>query len=398
MYATGLVAVMLAGAVTGPASTTAAAVPEKNRRDLLFTSKYFSYSDDHDDHVSGGGDHGYVGQVYDHFSKFSGYDDDKEHEDEPKDPSESPYVTKYGSTRSVSTCSSYASAHAFEKGIHAHTDFTKYAIMEFCKPSWGGKIKHVHDTAKKHAAAVAKAVTESQADCVSKGNAFGCASATATAEAWAESKAEAHVAAVASAYDECEKRWGCPVNAGSLSVAKASTFIHMVVDTFSKSEVYACTKGNSHAWAGAYANCAAAAYAKIWTEAYAKAYLQTGCAKSVAATKVHAEVNAEWYTIEGCDKYDDSHYHGTGSAGSSTHGSGAHVVRLPSCASASDECACAEIAFVRLPGASLPTAPTSSCNLARAHRLIHEPHSAVYAASCPVPESLFSPSPRLNIW
>ena len=338
MHATGLVTVMLAGAAMGPASTTAAAVPEKNRRDLLFSSKYFSYSDDsQDDKASTGGDHGYVGQVYDHFSKFSGYDNAEEHD---VDSSEGPYVTTHHKTRSYATCSSYASAHAFDKGMHAHIDLTKYAILEYCKPNWSGKIKHVHAYAKKHASAVAKAVTESQADCVSKGNAFGCASATATAEAWAEAKAEAHVAAVASAYDECEQLWGCPVEVSSLAIAKASTFIHMVVDAFSHSEVYACTKGNSGAWAAAYADCAAVAYAKIWTEAYAKAYLKTGCAKAEAATQVHAETNAEWYTTEGCDKDHDADYYGTASSGATNGDSYTHVVCLSSRASADDECAC----------------------------------------------------------
>lgn len=315
---------MVAGAAMGPTRTAALATPGKNGRDLLFTSKYFAYSDDEEKKEQ---DHGYVGDVYDHFSNFRGYK-----HDDTADSTKDAFVKTPGYTSSSATCSSYASAHAYEEGIDAHKEFTKYAIQEFCKPDWDGKIKHVHDSAEAYAGAVAKAVTATQADCVTEGNAFGCASATATAAAWAEAKAEAHAYAVASAYDTCQKRYpDCKINTAALSVAQASTFIEMTVDVFSRSEVYACSEGDSSAWATAYSKCAAVAYAKIWTEAYAKSFLQTGCAKSEAAAVVGAETGAEWYTIEGCQR--DGHSGDTGyggKAGHTTYGSGAHAVCPPS--------------------------------------------------------------------
>lgn len=311
---------MVAGAAMGPARTAALAAPQQNGRDLLFSSKFFAYSDGNEEDKQGK-DHGYVGDVYDHFSSFSGYRDDG-HDSEPY------YVKDHGSTVSSATCSSYASAQAYQAGSNAHAEITKHAIMEFCKPDWDGKIKHVHDYAIKHAGAVAKAITGTQADCVSKGNAFGCASATAAAEAWAAATAEAHAYAVASAYDKCQELYPshCKVNTGALSVAQASTYIELAVEAFSDSEVYACTKGDSHAWAAAYSKCAASAYAKVWTKAYAKSYLLTGCAKSDAAAQVGVETGAEWFTIEHCEKDGDAYSSGyAADADWTTYGSDANA-------------------------------------------------------------------------
>lgn len=95
----------------------------------------------------------------------------------------------------------------------------------------------------------------------------------------------------------------------------------MTVEVFSRAEVSACSEGDNSAWAKAYSNCAAAAYAKVWASLYAKAFLDSGCMSAEAASIVKTETGGDFYTIEGCQRYD----YATGNAGGSTTGSTAEA-------------------------------------------------------------------------
>ena len=254
-----------------------------------------------------GNEGGYDGDEGD--EGHEGHEDDEGDEGDEGHVGKDAYYVKKDSTTNYAVCQSKSSAGAFAAMHDAHIGVTAYAIEAYCDPHWDGSIENVYHYAEAEGAAIAKAVAAGQADCVSKGNAFGCTSATATAEAWAEATAEAHSLAVAKAFDKCH----CDVEASSLSIAQASTFIEMSADVFSRAEVFACSEGDSSSWAVAYSQCTAVSYAKVWTKAYAEAYLSTGCATSAAKTKVIAATGADFITIEGCERFDKAEGHAYGS-------------------------------------------------------------------------------------
>eukprot|EP00892_Ulva_mutabilis_P007735 jgi/Ulvmu1/5333/UM022_0127.1 len=227
------------------------------------------------------------------------------------------YTVHKGSTVAVAVCHSKASAYAQSAMKNAHVAVSEYAILSYCDPEWDGDTKEVYDYALDEGYAIAKAVAATQADCVTKGSAFGCTSASATATAWAEATAEAHSLAVAKAFDKCH----CHVETSSLSVAHAETYIELSADVFSHAEVFACSSGDSSSWAAAYSKCTAIAYAQVWTKAYAQAFLHTGCLSSAAETKVLAATGGDFIEISGCEKIDKA----DGDAYSTTDGSSAHA-------------------------------------------------------------------------
>eukprot|EP00892_Ulva_mutabilis_P007722 jgi/Ulvmu1/5321/UM022_0115.1 len=223
------------------------------------------------------------------------------------------YTVHKDYTVAAAVCHSQASAYGTNHMKDAHVAVSEFAILSYCDPEWDGDTKEVYDYALDEGYAIAKAVAATQADCVTKGTAFGCTSATAMAASWAEATAEAHSLAVAKAFDLCH----CDVEASSLSVAHAETYIALSADVFSHAEVFACSSGDGSSWAAAYSKCTAVAYAQVWTKAYAEAFLHTGCLSSAAETKVLAATGGDFIEIEGCERIDKA----DGDAYGSTDGS-----------------------------------------------------------------------------
>ena len=216
-------------------------------------------------------------------------------------------------------CTSQASAATFSAFNSAHASVVSRVFTEFCRPDFDGRVARVVLAAEDSAVAFASALAASQAACVSEGNAFGCSSASATAEAWAMATAEAHATAVAASAEECE----CLTDAQALSVGTSSTFIELIADAFARTEVSACSEGDSSSFAAAYSSCSAVAYATVWTKAIAEALLQGNCYSTKVATRIVAETSGDFGVIEGCERSDFSF----GDAFGSTDGSTAEGVR-----------------------------------------------------------------------
>ena len=224
-----------------------------------------------------------------------------------------------GSTLSTITCQSQASARLFMQISNAHATAMAEVFTEFCRDDFDGRVAGAASAAFDAGFAIAAALAESQAACVSSGNTFGCASASATAEAWAMATAEAHATAVAASAEECD----CLASAQALSVGSASTFIELIADAFARAEVEACVEGDTSSFAVAYATCSATAYATVWTKAIAEAILEGDCYNTAIAARIVTETSGDFGVIEGCVRDDFSF----GDASGATDGSTAEGVR-----------------------------------------------------------------------
>jgi hypothetical protein len=159
-----------------------------------------------------------------------------------------------------------------------------------------------------------QAVVGAQAECVSQGNAFGCAGASAVANAWAGATAEAHAQAVAQALQgECH----CPADSSAYAFGSASTFLQLVADATARVEVSACSRGDASSKAESYADCLAMAYSTVFAQASAEAIVGGDCLDSATSAKILASVGADFTNIQGCARSDIS----TGSASGTSSGS-----------------------------------------------------------------------------
>lgn len=186
---------------------------------------------------------------------------DKDGNEDHKDGS---YSISHGTAYSSAACHSSSDAYSSTVEAVGHADAMEASIAWMCTPHFSGSISHPLDVAFTAGVAIANAVAYSQADCVSSGNAFGCASASAHARAWAWGHFEFHVNATTRAIKLCP----CLASnrGASERLASASTFVELMSEAFARAEVVACVAGKDSAWAAAYANCAALAYAQLWTK------------------------------------------------------------------------------------------------------------------------------------
>ena len=135
------------------------------------------------------------------------------------------YSVTTGTTLNFATCKSSATAATVSQMKDVHLDLAAHAIHAFCDEHWDGSIMEVYGYAEDAGFALAQAISHVQAECVSEGNAFGCASAEAAASAWAEATVVAHSAVIAGAFSTCEG-W-CDVSVSALSVASSTTFYEL---------------------------------------------------------------------------------------------------------------------------------------------------------------------------
>lgn len=232
------------------------------------------------------------------------------------------HVSK-GHAYSSSVCQSSASAHSWHVEADDHAKALALSIDFMCRPDFSGDLSYPFDLAYASGVAIANAVASSQADCVSHGNAFGCAAAGASAKSWAQAFVDVHSTAIAAAIDVCP----CLESSASAgSLAKASTFIDLVTEAFARAEVVACVAGDDSAWASAYSNCAALAYAQLWTKAIADAYIDGDCYNTSVSNLVIAKTGGDYGVIQGCEKDVQSSGYATGSTkGSTTDGEAVEV-------------------------------------------------------------------------
>lgn len=171
---------------------------------------------------------------------------------------------------------------------------------------------------------IARAITSSESECESTGNAFGCATAQAKASAWASSTAEAYARAYAEAYSgctPCDPNLTAQVTASTEGIS--STFITLVADVFARAETLVCVQGDQAASAEAMSNCFAQAYATIMTTSVAQALIGGGCLKPTTEVFANAATSADFNRIESCLE----EFETTGGGVTDTEGTTADVVR-----------------------------------------------------------------------
>ena len=161
---------------------------------------------------------------------------------------------------SRSECTSSANSRTFTAMRNAHVDVVSSLVTAFCDPDFDGFVEQAVNNASDFAVAFATALAETQSECVSMGNAFGCSSASATAAAWARATAQAHANAAAEAVEQCS----CDVDLLSLSFTSATTFRELTADVLASAETRACVAGNQESFARAYSSCTAVSYAVVW--------------------------------------------------------------------------------------------------------------------------------------
>ena len=141
-------------------------------------------------------------------------------------------------------------------------------------------------------------IVGAQADCVSAGNAFGCAAAESSAAAWASATAQAHSSAVARALvDFCD----CPSGSSAAALGSADLFLSLMSDVSARASAAACAEGTETSGAVAFADCIALAYSRVFATASANALIDGECLDATAAASITASVDAEFETIEGCE-------------------------------------------------------------------------------------------------
>ena len=237
------------------------------------------------------------------------------------------YSVTTGTTLNFATCKSSATAATVSQMKDVHLDLAAHAIHAFCDEHWDGSIMEVYGYAEDAGFALAQAISHVQAECVSEGNAFGCASAEAAASAWAEATVVAHSAVIAGAFSTCEG-W-CDVSVSALSVASSTTFYELAVEVTSLAGAVACSEGTNTASAVAYTGCTALAYAKVWTHAYAQAVLAAmgpngaNCMSAEAHAVASAATGGQFVEVQGCETWDAAE----GYASGSTEGSAESSVR-----------------------------------------------------------------------
>ena len=161
--------------------------------------------------------------------------------------------------QSQGRCESSASASTYSEMTSAHTQAVAAVMTELCRAGFDGELEVARDVAEDQGKAIAAVLTEAQAQCMTSGQAFGCASASASAVAWAEASAEAHSLAVASSAEDCD----CLADADALSSVTGSVYVELIADAFSRAEARACSKGSQTSSATAFSQCGAAAYADL---------------------------------------------------------------------------------------------------------------------------------------
>ena len=166
----------------------------------------------------------------------------------------------------TATCTSSANSRTFTLMRDAHIDVVSSLVTAFCDPSFDGFVEEAVNRASDFAVAFATALAETQSECVSMGNAFGCSSAAATAGAWAQATAQAHASASALALEMCSCK---DVDLLSFSFTNAETFRNLTAEVFAFARTTACAEGDQQSFARAYSSCTASSYAALWGEVWA---------------------------------------------------------------------------------------------------------------------------------
>jgi hypothetical protein len=128
-------------------------------------------------------------------------------------------------------------------------------------PSWFAPPLLDHTTVNR--CPVLQAVSSASAECISSGNAYGCAAAFAYARAWAEAVASAHAGAFSLAINKCTCR-GEPQEVIASNYGSASVFEELVVDVEAVASAKVCVKGNASAHASVLASCQQTVYADVF--------------------------------------------------------------------------------------------------------------------------------------
>ena len=238
------------------------------------------------------------------------------------------FVTESGgSAGSGATCTATSSATAFRVAKDAYILALAESYDLVCDPERDTQIdprdvEVIWDVA---AYAAAKAITDASGTCTSTGTAFGCAKAKAQAAAWAAATAEAHAGAYAEAYNGCG---ACDPDTAVQATASAevieSTFIELMADVYSRSEIEVCVQGDDSASASAWSSCYATAFTRINAKAVADSLVAGACQYAQAEVFVRAATDADYIVVEGCAQTDS----GTGNGSGDTSGSTAEGVRL----------------------------------------------------------------------
>eukprot|EP00892_Ulva_mutabilis_P010005 jgi/Ulvmu1/7377/UM036_0037.1 len=214
--------------------------------------------------------------------------------------------------RTRGVCRSNATASTYSEMTDAHVNAVSSVMTEFCRDDFDGELAVASASAKDWGKAIVAVLTTAQAECMTSGQAFGCASASSTAVAWAAASAEAHAAAVASSAEEC----ACIADAESYAAIAGSEFVELIADAMGQAQAQACSKGNQRSVASAFASCGAAAYADVMTSTFARAMLEGECWDTEVATVVGIDIEAQFRSIEGCEFEETT----TGAANASADG------------------------------------------------------------------------------